>query len=389
MLVLILLWASYGVTTAQPEIMIGAEQTDVYFPMIRGKKVGLLVNAASMVSGENLVDLLIAARIDVRVIFSPEHGFRMNADAGESVGNTIDSLTGIPVISLYGKKKQPNPSDMKDLDVVLFDIQDVGVRFYTYISTLTYMMEACSKADIPIVLLDRPNPNTFYIDGPVLERGFTSFVGLHPVPVVYGMTIGEYARMVNGEGWLEGGKPCRLTVVPMKNFNHERICTPTTKPSPNLGTLNAMLLYPSLCLFEGTDVSVGRGTQFPFEVYGHPEIQNMPFSFTPVPIRGMSLDPPHKGVKCYGEDLRSVFQQKPRYQGKLLLEWLISVYKNLGKPASFFNSYFNLLAGNDLLQRQIKSGVSEKKIRASWRPGLIEFNKVRKKYLLYSDFRPG
>jgi uncharacterized protein YbbC (DUF1343 family) len=384
-----MLWVLDGNLLAQGKVLLGAEQPNQYLPLVIDKRVGLVANAASVVSGVHVVELLHAQGVRIKTIFSPEHGFRMSAAAGESVGNSVDSITGVPIISLYGKKKKPDSSDMKDLDVVIFDLQDVGVRFYTYISTMTFMMEACRDAGIPMILFDRPNPNAFYIDGPVLEKEFVSFVGLHPVPVVYGMTIGEYALMVNGEGWLKGKGPCMLHVISMKNFDHRMICAPEVRPSPNLRTLNSMLLYPSLCFFEGTDISVGRGTYFPFEVYGHPDLINMPFTYTPKPIAGIISDPLQSGKECRGEDLRDYFTKEPRSKGKITLKWLIRAYQNPGRPTKFFTSYFNLLAGNATLQQQIASGLSEKKIRVSWKPGLSEFLKIRKKYLLYTDFLPG
>jgi uncharacterized protein YbbC (DUF1343 family) len=287
------------------------------------------------------------------------------------------------VVSLYGSRKKPTHEDLAGIDVIVFDIQDVGIRFYTYISTLTYIMESCSENNIPVILLDRPNPNGFYTDGPVLEPQYSSFVGMHPVPVVYGMTIGEYALMVNGEGWLAGGNKCALSVIRMEPYSHQTEYVFPVKPSPNLPTINSILLYPSLCLFEGTVVSVGRGTPYPFEVYGHPEFSRGNFSFTPQPIPGMSMTPPYENRECFGADLRNYFQEHPDSQGRINLKWLIDAYRQWeGKPG-FFNNYFNLLAGTASLQKQISQKQSEKKIRASWRPGIEKFMKIRDKYLLY------
>jgi uncharacterized protein YbbC (DUF1343 family) len=323
--------------------------------------------------------------MDIRLIFSPEHGFRMQAEAGEKVDHSIDAETGVRVTSLYGKNRKPSIEEMRNIDIVLFDLQDVGVRFFTYISTMSYMMEACHDASIPMIVLDRPNPNGFYIDGPVLEPAFRSFVGLHPVPVVYGMSIGEYASMVNGEGWLPETKKCNLQVIPMKNYCRNQVYAPVVRPSPNLPGIDAILLYPSLCFFEGTNVSVGRGTPFPFQVYGHPDFDSTGFSFTPVPVEGMSTDPPHKGQRCYGEDLHNFYTLHPEEMGKIRLEWLMRSYHQLNGPEPFFNAYFNQLAGTAELRTRIEMGMDEKKIRDSWRPGLENFRKIRSKYLLYPD----
>lgn len=369
----------------QGQVVTGAEQSEQYYGLIRGKRVGLVVNAASVAGGVLLPDRLMRDSMDIRLIFSPEHGFRMQAEAGEKVDHSIDAETGIRVVSLYGKHRRPSKDDMRDIDIILFDLQDVGVRFFTYISTMTYMMEACHDAGIPMIVLDRPNPNGFYIDGPVLEPALQSFVGLHPVPVVYGMTIGEYAMMVNGEGWLPAGKTCSLTVIPMTGYLRNQIFAPVVRPSPNLPDINAILLYPSLCFFEGTTVSVGRGTPFPFEVYGHPAFDTAGFSFTPLPVPGMSSDPPHNGRRCYGEDLRDYYTRYPHNKGRVSLEWLIKSYRQMKSREQFFNAYFNQLAGTFELRDQIEKGLSEKKIRDSWRPGLEKFRKIRSGYLLYPD----
>jgi uncharacterized protein YbbC (DUF1343 family) len=365
------------------QINPGADQADLYYPLLKGKQIGVVANQASLTGGVNIVDALVQQEIRVIRIFSPEHGFRMSAEAGQIIGNGVDSVTGIEVVSLYGARKKPVPGDMEHLDLVLFDIQDVGVRFYTYISTLSYVMEACAEAGVPLVVLDRPNPNGFYIDGPVLEKRFSSFVGLHPVPVVYGMTIGEYATMVNGEGWLKNGVKCNLHVIPVKNYTHQDRCVLPAKPSPNLPNEDAILLYPSLCFFEGTYVSVGRGTPFPFQVYGHPGLKYGKFIFTPAGIPGVSAHPPLEGERCFGEDLRGYYMKNPGESGKITLTWLLKSYKSWKVKNTFFTDYFEKLAGNSILRQQITQGKSEKEIRQSWQAGIEKFKKIRKKYLLY------
>lgn len=365
------------------QVRTGAERTELYYPVIKGRSVGIVANQASVIGDSNIVDVLSNKGFNINRIFSPEHGFRQSAEAGQAIGNSMDSATGIMIISLYGDKKKPSIADLQSLDFLLFDIQDVGVRFYTYISTLTYVMEACAEADLPLILLDRPDPNGFYIDGPVLEKQFSSFVGLHPVPVVYGMTIGEYARMVNGEGWLKNREQCELHVVPLENYTHYVQCVLPVKPSPNLPNANAVRLYPSLCLFEGTGISIGRGTEFPFEVYGHPASGSGTFSFTPESKPGASDHPLYEGKRCRGEDLRNFYVENPGESGKIILKWLIGSYKEWNGKTPFFTDYFNKLAGTSKLQQQIIQGKSEKEIRQSWRTGINKFRKIREKYLLY------
>ncbi len=367
------------------QLRIGAEQTAIYYPLLKGKRIGVVANQASVVGTRksNIVDILVKQGFQVVRIFSPEHGFRLAGEAGQKIENSIDSATGIRVVSLYGVEKKPSSSDLGSIDVILFDLQDVGVRFYTYISTLSYLMEACAVHKVPLILLDRPNPNGFYIDGPVLEKQFASFVGLHPVPVVYGMTIGEYARMVNGEGWLENRTQCNLRVIPLENYSHDDRCELPAKPSPNLPNLEAILLYPSLCFFEGTRISVGRGTSFPFQVYGDPESGGGAFSFTPESIPGVSLHPPHEGKTCRGEDLRTYYLQNPLETGRINLKWLINAYRDCKNKPAFFTDYFNKLAGNASLENQIIEGKTETEIRESWKSGITRFRKIREKYLLY------
>jgi uncharacterized protein YbbC (DUF1343 family) len=365
------------------QIHTGAERTTLYYPLLAGKHIAIVANAASVVGDSNIVDILVRQGFRVACIFSPEHGFRVSAEAGQAIGNSIDPVTGIRVISLYGEKQKPGAQDLKSIDLLLFDLQDVGVRFYTYISTLCVVMEACAQNDVPVILLDRPNPNGFYVDGPVLEMKYRSFVGMCPVPVVYGMTIGEYASMVLGEGWLKNGKRCDLCVIPLENYKHQDLCVMPAKPSPNLPNPVAIELYPSLCFFEGTNISVGRGTPFPFQVYGHPDLKYGNISFTPESIPGVSLHPPMEGKVCHGEDLRRFYKDNPADAGKITLKWLINAYKNWNGKTPFFTPYFDKLAGNATLQKQIVQGKSEKEIRRSWKTGIDKFMKIREKYLLY------
>lgn len=366
------------------QVIPGAGNTGQYLKLLKGSKIGVVANAASVVNGTNTVDTLLSMGLKVRKIFTPEHGFRLKADAGKEVAGSVDSATSLPIISLYGKKKMPDAKDMDGIGMMVFDLQDVGVRFYTYISTLSLVMESCARYHIPLVVFDRPNPNGFYVDGPVLEKEYASFIGMHPVPVVYGMTIGEYARMVNGEGWLPDGLHCDLTVIPCIGYEHLMRVSLPVPPSPNLTSDNAILLYPSLCFFEGTVISVGRGTCYPFEVFGHPELRGFSFSFTPEKIPGMSENPPFLGISCRGLDLRTFYRDKPKLLGRINLSWLRMAYLDLlSQPDLFFNSYFDKLAGNSTLRQQIIQGESEQKIRAAWQPGLENFLKIRSKYLLY------
>lgn len=371
------------VLVAANTIINGDQQTGVYFPLIKGKKVGVVANQSSIINKIHLVDTMISSGIKVVRIFSPEHGFRGDADAGQVVKNGVDPRTGIPVISLYGKHKKPSAADLSDIDVMVFDLQDVGVRFYTYISTLTLVMEACAENHIPLILLDRPNPNGFCVDGPVLKKGFESFVGMHSVPVVYGMTIGEYAKMVNGEKWLKGGINCQLKVVNLKRYAHNMIVKLAVKPSPNLPDWQSIYLYPSLCFFEGTIVSVGRGTALPFQVFGYPGMKGN-FSFIPHSIPGAALHPKLENKTCRGFNLRPYAEHYRKNPSQIHLKWLIYAYRQLHKSQSkFFNGYFNTLAGNDLLRLQIINGEKEAAIRKSWQPGLNHFKSIRSKYLLY------
>ena len=369
----------------QEPIVVGAERTSIYLNELIGKKVGVVANHTSLIKNTNLVDSLLSLKINVVRVFSPEHGFRGTADAGEKVKSNIDSKTGLPIISLYGKNKKPLPEQLKDLDVLIFDIQDVGARFYTYISTMHYVMEACAENKKKLILLDRPNPNGHFVDGPVLDSKFKSFVGMHPIPIVHGMTIGEYAKMINGEGWLANHVKCDLTIVEVKNYNHTIFYDLPVKPSPNLPNMSSIYLYPSLCLFEGTPISVGRGTDLPFQILGHPQLKSERYSFTPKSMEG-AKNPVLIGEKCSGYNLSLFGTEYVKGKGSINLFWLIDIYNNFPDKAGFFNEQFNLLAGTDQLQLQIKAGKTEEEIIASWKVGITKFKLIRKKYLLYQDF---
>ncbi len=363
-------------------ILVGADRHEVYLPELEGKRVALAVNQTSVLSSRDnlhLVDFLLEQGVDIKKVFVPEHGFRGDADAGEKVENQIDPKTNLPLVSLYGDSRKPSAKSLEDVDVVIFDIQDVGVRFYTYISTLHYLMESCAENKKPLMVFDRPNPNGNYVDGPVLKEGFTSFVGMHPIPVVHGVTVGELAEMINGEGWLKGKVQADLRIIKTENWNHDIHYSLPIKPSPNLPNDVAIRLYPSLCFFEGTEVSLGRGTEFPFQVYGYPDPRFGEFTFTPVSIEGMSKNPPHQDKKCYGVDLRDA---SPSHQ--FTLEYLLDAYNKLeGKGDKFFNNFFDRLAGSDQLRKDIIAGKSEEQIRESWKDDLEKYNATREKYLMY------
>jgi uncharacterized protein YbbC (DUF1343 family) len=385
----LLLYSTYFAARAQeasPAISPGANQTAAYFPHLKNKKIGLVVNITSTIGQKLSVDSLVAAGFSPSKIFAPEHGFRGESSNGASIANNIDEKTGIPIISLYGKHLKPSADDLKGLDVVIFDIQDVGARFYTYISTLHYVMEACAENNIPLLVLDRPNPNGFYVDGPVLEPAFKSFIGMHPVPIVYGMTIGEYAQMINGEKWLKDGIQCNLNVIPVANYAHKDRYALPIKPSPNLNTQQAILLYPSLCLFEGTIISQGRGTYTPFQILGAPAlVGKFSYAFSPQSILGMSENPIHLGQNCYGLDLSTL-----QIGEQLNLDWLLTFYKAYPNKKAFFDTKnypqmgnFDKLAGTASLKQQIIHGKSARAIRKSWEPALSRFKLIRKKYLIY------
>ncbi len=366
-------------------IEVGSESTVIYLHKLTSKKVGIIANHTSMIKNTHLVDSLLSLKVNVVKVFSPEHGFRGDADAGEKVNSNLDEKTGVPIISLYGKNKKPTPEQLADLDVLIFDIQDVGARFYTYISTMSYVMEACAESNKELIILDRPNPNGHFIDGPILEEKFKSFVGMHPVPLVHGMTIGEYAQMVNGEGWLANKVKCNISVVKMKNYDHNYYYELPIKPSPNLPNMSSIYLYPSLCLFEGTPISVGRGTDLPFQVLGHPKINSDRYSFTPKSMAG-AKSPKLVGELCHGYNLSIFGEEYMKGKSALNLFWLIDIYTNFPTKEGFFTEMFNLLAGTDKLQQQIKAGKTEEEIISSWQPGLTKFKATRKKYLLYKDF---
>jgi uncharacterized protein YbbC (DUF1343 family) len=360
----------------------GAEQLNEYLPLLKGKSVGLVVNHTSLAGKTHIVDTLLTAGVKIKTIFAPEHGFRGDADAGEKIKSSVDAKTGIPYVSLYGSNYKPTPEQLAGLDIVIFDIQDVGTRFYTYISTMHYVMEACAENNITFLVLDRPNPNGFYVDGPVRQPELKSFVGTHPIPIVHGLTVAELAQMINGEKWLAEGRQCSLQIVKIRNYEHSTRYFPPVRPSPNLPNDLAINLYPSLCLFEGTEISVGRGTQFPFQIIGAPSKVYGDFTFTPVSIPGMSKFPPHENKLCYGLDFRNL---KP--DQKFTLKYLIDMYNKSDNKEKFFNKFFFNLSGTKELKEQIISGMSENEIRKTWETELAKYREIRKKYLLYPDFR--
>jgi uncharacterized protein YbbC (DUF1343 family) len=360
----------------------GAYQISLYRDIIAGKSVAIVANQTSMIAGTHLVDSLLSLGVDIKVIFAPEHGFRNLADAGETIDDGKDPATGIALTSLYGNHLKPTPADLKGIDVVIFDIQDVGTRFYTYISTLHYLLEACAENSTKCLVLDRPNPNGFYFDGNVLDTLHRSFVGMDPVPIVHGMTVGEYARMVNGEGWLNGGRRCDLTVIKCMDYDHKTYYTLPVKPSPNLPNQTSVYLYPSICFFEGTSLSLGRGTAFPFQVFGSPDLPDRGFSFTPESVPG-AKNPPLLGTKCFGTDLRDAIKMKLVPKGEINLDWIIGAYNDFPQKDKFFTSYFDVLAGGPLLREQIQKGMTSEQIHQTWKEGLVKFAKIREKYLLY------
>lgn len=382
------------------EIKTGAENYEAYSPLLKGKKIGIVTNQTGIIpftyrytatneDGEDepayatdtisIVDFFLKGNTNVIKIFAPEHGFRGTADAGELIKDGKDAQTGLPILSLYGDNKKPKPEQLEGIDVMVFDLQDVGARFYTYISTLHYVMEACAENNIQLIVLDRPNPNGSIVDGPVLEKEYKSFVGMHPIPVLHGMTIGEYAKMINGEKWLKNGVHCNLTVVPCLNYTRDMDYHLPIKPSPNLPNSQAINLYPSLCFFEGTSVSVGRGTEKQFQIYGSPYLPHNGFSFVPAPNEG-AKSPKYNGETCYGKDLASIEQLQ-----KLELKWLIDAYNTTENKADFFIPFFTKLAGTKKLQQQIEDGISENEIREQWKPGLENFRNMRRKYLIYPE----
>ena len=381
---LLLFFLAIGNLTAQQaEILPGAERPDLYLEILKGKSVGIVANQTSIMpqnGNKHVVDFLLESGINLKKVFVPEHGFRGDADAGEKVDSSVDSKTGLPIVSLYGNNKKPSAQQIANLDIIIFDLQDVGVRFYTYISTMHYVMEAAAENGKKVMILDRPNPNGNYVDGPVLKKGFESFVGMHPIPVVHGLTVGELAYMINGEKWLKNGIACELEVIPVKNWTHKTAYNLPVKPSPNLPNDLSIRLYPSTCFFEGTIISLGRGTYFPFQVYGYPDKNFGDFTFTPVSIPGMSKTPPLQDKLCYGVDLRN----EP-LDHQFTLAYLLDAFKKSGKGTAFFTNYFNTLAGTDQLKSQILAGKSEAEIRSSWAADLTKYKTLRSNYLIYKD----
>ncbi|MBS1522723.1 MAG: DUF1343 domain-containing protein [Bacteroidetes bacterium] len=372
---------------AQETLRTGADQTELYVNYLKNKNIGMVINQTSVIGKNQVssVDSLLKLGIRVKKIFGPEHGFRGTASNGAKVDDTVDPKTGIPAISLYGKHYKPTPADLEGLNLMIFDIQDVGARFYTYLSTLHYVMEACAENHIELMILDRPNPNGFYVDGPVLDTAYRSFVGLDQLPIVHGLTIAEYAQMINGEGWLKNHVKCKLKIIKVAGYTHDTPYTLPINPSPNLNTPRSVLLYPSICLFEGTTLSLGRGTLVPFQVLGHPSLdKKFRFAFTPMSIPGMSEDPPQKDKLCFGIDLRGYDVKQFRISKKIDILWLKKLYDAFPDKEHFFNAYFTKLAGTTELRKQIEAGNSEEEIRKSWEPALSRYKEMRKKYLLYN-----
>ena len=363
------------------QILTGADNTTSYLPELKGKKIGVVAHQASLVisSGEytHLLDVLLKNKIDVKAIFAPEHGFRGIADAGEQITDEKDLQTQLPIFSLHGKNRKPLPEQLKEIELMIFDLQDVGVRFFTYLSTLHYVMEACAEKKIPLIILDRPNPNIHYVDGPVLNLENSSFLGMHAVPIVYGMTIGEYAKMINGEGWLSNGISCEIKVIPIQNYTHKTAYELPVRPSPNLPNAKAISLYPSLCLLEPTVISIGRGTDHQFQIYGHPTLKINQFSFIPRPNFG-SKSPKHNGLICYGKDLTKISNPN-----RIELKWLAEAYDNFPEKKAFFKKGFNRISGVSSLRKQIQQGVPLSEIRKTWEEDLSKFKKIRMKYLIY------
>ncbi|MCI6895015.1 MAG: DUF1343 domain-containing protein [Bacteroidales bacterium] len=382
-----LLFAASTIQAQSPEVVMGAARTDTYVPLLKGKRIALLSNMTGMVGNKHTLDIMIENGLDVTTIFSPEHGFRGTADAGEKVSSSVDSKTGIPIASLYdGKSKRPSKETMSKFDVIVVDIQDVGLRFYTYYITMVRLMEAAAQYDKEFVVMDRPNPNGMYIDGPMLDMKHRSGVGRLPIPVVHGLTMGEIALMANGEGWLDDSlKVKHLTVVKCLNYTHQTRYRLPIAPSPNLPNMTSIYLYPSTCLFEGTSASLGRGTDKPFQVYGHPAMKGKgyKFSFTPKSVPG-AKNPPQLGNKCYGRDLSKLSDEEIIAKG-MNLEYVIDAYRGCGLGDKFFTSFFELLTGDDSVRQMIEAGKSNEEIKATWAPGLKKFEQLRRRYLIYAE----
>jgi uncharacterized protein YbbC (DUF1343 family) len=378
-------------TNQQTQIITGADQISEYLPLLKGKRVAMLVNQTSIIGKKASVDSLLSLGVNIVKVFGPEHGFRGNASAGAKVNNEVDQKTGIPIISLYGKIKRPTQEHLADVDVMIFDIQDVGARFFTYINTLAYLMESCAENGKELIILDRPNPNGYLVDGPILEKSLYSGIGMFQIPIAHGLTIGEFAQMINGEGWLPNKQQCKIRVIKIANYNHDMSYALPVFPSPNLNSQQSILLYPSTCMFEGTILSQGRGTYIPFTVLGAPALKGKyDFSFKPVSIQGMSETPLHQNEDCFGLDLRKYDTNMLRKNRQMNLSWMMELYKAYPIKDKFFDKTqskqmgdINKLAGTEKFKQQIMDGVSEAEIRKSWEPGLSDFKVLRKKYLIY------
>lgn len=370
---------------AQDPIVIGAERFDQYLPKIANKKVGMVVNHTSVVGTSHLVDTLLAKGANITAVYAPEHGYKGNVERGMSISTYKDPDTGLTIYSIYGSRRKPTPEELKDVELMIFDMQDVGARFFTYISTLHYIMEACAESNIPLLLLDRPNPIGYYVDGPVLDPTYKSFIGMHPVALVHGMTIGEYGQMINGEGWLKNGLKCKLEVVKVDNYNHRSLYQVPVGPSPNLPDMRSVYLYPSICLFEGTEVNEGRGTEKPFQLFGTPDYSPKTFQFIPKSLPGFTQNPKFESQVCFGYNLSETAMDELQAINRLDLKYLLEFYSKSKNKERFFLNTFNLLAGTDKLQKQIAAGKSEAEIRESWQQGLKEFKITRQKYLLYAE----
>jgi uncharacterized protein YbbC (DUF1343 family) len=374
-------------------LITGADQTEKYLPQLKGKRIGMVVNPTSIIGDRPSVDVLLASGVQVVKVFGPEHGFRGNASNGTPVADEVDEKTGVPIISLYGKKRKPSAEDLSNVDVLIYDIQDMGVRFYTNINTLRNVMDACAEHDVELMVLDRPNPHGYLIDGPILDMSLKSGIGQFPIPIAHGMTVGEFAQMINGEGWLENtaGKKCKLNVIPIANYNHDMPYVLPVNPSPNLNTPQSVMLYPSTCLFEGTILNHGRGTQMPFTVMGSPALKGIyEFSYTPVSIPGMAEDPVHQDQVCYGLDLRTYDVEQLRRKRQINLSWIKELYAAYPEKERFFDQSYHRqignidkLSGTTEFKQQIIAGLSEEEIRTTWAPGLAAFKTMRQKYLLY------
>ncbi len=381
----LLLFCLFAFNIIQAQTLCGAERTAEYFPKLKGKKVGVVSNQTSVIGKHHLVDSLLKAKINIVKVFGPEHGFRGDEEAGRKIKKGIDKKTKLPVISLYGDNHKPTVEDLQGIDIMVFDIQDVGCRFYTYLSTMHYVMEACAENKILLIILDRPNPNGFYVDGPVLDTAFRSFVGMHPIPIVHGMTLGELAKMINGEHWLANGIKCDIEIIPCYNYNHTHYYEPPIPPSPNLPTIESIYLYPSLCLFEGTDVSVGRGTHKPFELIGKPDFEKGTTKFTPKSIKGVAENPPYKGLECKGFELTNFSRNFILNSRHIYLYWLMGFYEMSKDTNTFFNPMFDKLVGSDSLRKQLMERKTVEQIYKSWEPGLRKYIAMRQKYLIYID----